>query len=1167
MVRHGRAAARAASERSRAPAATPESIQVFNNPGLAPLWAIRFGGEFWRHEASSPTGANPDGAAAAVQPPFSLGEVIERVEHALAVDPATGLPGVDAGNYRARFDGQGLRFSPCRAELQTEEVAGSGPHQGRTEAGTSAIGRPTPDPKTEILFRTVSVQRDGNYFFSAGQDAANWSVVGNTAQSLLSAGQGMIEHYEAGKDGVAVTWVFEKPLPGVGPVEVVAAVEGLRYAGETEEGFHFADRSGVARVRVGQAEAVDAAGTRWDLTLQVAAEDRSRLIVQLPAEIQAEAVYPLVIDPIIGPEFGMDKPVSANASGSQNNAAVANAAGTWFVALEDNRNNGGTRTDIYGARVSSAGTVLDPFGIAICTAPGNQTAPAVAANGTTFLVVWHDQRLGTDTIFGARVTTKGVVSDPNGFAISASDGQFNPCVAAGPTNYFVAWEDDRNGGANGTDIYGARVTTAGVVADPAGIAISTNTTDQLLPTVATNATGYFVAWQDSRNNGPTGTDIYGARVSSAGAVLDPTGVALSTATGNQTETAAAANGSMVLVAWRDRRTSGATSDDIFGTRLTFTNNAIQVLDTNGVAISTNSASQRTPAVCALTNDFLVVWRDRRTSGATSDDIYAARVDVNGAVLETNGFAICTNVASQTAPAVAGSPSGAFVVWTDPRNSNTGNDIYGARVSATGVVLDTNNVPVSLSGAIESAPVVAFHGTNYLVVWEDQRHFATTDSDILGARVSGAGKVLDLSGITLCNQAAAQQHPAVAASGGEFLVAWDDARNALTTGVDIYGTRVSGAGTVLDPAGLALSTAANDEASPAVAGNSSTFLVAWEDNRNGTAPDIFGTLVSQGGIISSLNGFAISSTGANEIRPAIAANANQFLTVWEDNNDIFAARVTTAGTLLDTSGNAIQLASQGNESFPAVAALGTNFLVAWADDRNFSSDIYAARVFGDGSVPDFDGFPVCTLPNNQINPAVAANADTWLIVWQNQGQNNSGNDLYSARVSANGSVQDFLSVPLVGTGDRTSPRLAYGGAGKFLLVSQAFRGTNSLRVAASLTTADPALSTPTVQFKSASYSVLEKTKVAKVTVTVTGKYSGVVTVDFSTADGTAVAGSDYMPVANRLVFSGKKTSTIVAIPIFDDQVAEPGETVTLTLQNPTGGVLLGAKHTAVLTILP
>ena len=50
----------------------------------------------------------------------------------------------------------------------------------------------------------------------------------------------------------------------------------------------------------------------------------------------------------------------------------------------------GLSWDIYGARVSPDGAVLDPDGIAICAAANAQWSPAVAWNGSQFLVVWRD---------------------------------------------------------------------------------------------------------------------------------------------------------------------------------------------------------------------------------------------------------------------------------------------------------------------------------------------------------------------------------------------------------------------------------------------------------------------------------------------------------------------------------------------------------------------------------------------------------------------------------------------------------------------------------------------------------------------------------------------------------------------------------------------------------
>lgn len=105
--------------------------------------------------------------------------------------------------------------------------------------------------------------------------------------------------------------------------------------------------------------------------------------------------------------------------------------------------------------------------------------------------------------------------------LPAPDEQQQPAVASDGTNYFVVWEDRRN--PTMWDIYGARVSPDGQMLDPGGIPISTNVENyQHQPSVAFDGTNYLVVWADDRDNHPpTGAmHIYGARVSRQGVVLD-----------------------------------------------------------------------------------------------------------------------------------------------------------------------------------------------------------------------------------------------------------------------------------------------------------------------------------------------------------------------------------------------------------------------------------------------------------------------------------------------------------------------------------------------------------------------------------------------------------------------------------------------------------------------
>lgn len=64
----------------------------------------------------------------------------------------------------------------------------------------------------------------------------------------------------------------------------------------------------------------------------------------------------------------------------------------------------------------------------------------------------------------------------------------------------------------------------------------------------------------------------------------------------------------------------------------------------------------------------------------------------------------------------------------------------------------------------------------------------------------------------------------------------------------------------------------------------------------------------------------------------------------------------------------------------------------------------------------------------------------------------------------------------------------------------------------------------------------------------------VTVQFATADGTATAGSDYLPVSGTLTFPPGIVARTVAVPVQGDVLDEDDETFTVNLSNPTGAAI-------------
>ena len=374
-------------------------------------------------------------------------------------------------------------------------------------------------------------------------------------------------------------------------------------------------------------------------------------------------------------------------------------------------------------------------------------------------------------------------------------------MAAGGGTFLVAWS---SGGS--PDIYAARVSNTGVVADPMGIAVSTGAAQDLFPAAAWDGTNFVIAWEATQA-------LRAARVSPLGTVLDAGGFPVGGPSGRAP--AVTSNGSSSFVAWHTNP-AGATGRDVYAARVT---SGGTVVDSPPILVSITANNQRTPALAWNPEGryFLVVWRDERGPSA---DVYGARVTGTGTILDGGGFPISTAPGDQTNPSVVWSGTHFLVVWDDVRSGDDNDiDIYGARVDPNGTVLEPGGIPISaLVGSSQDSNAVAWDGTNFLVVWHDTR----SGSHIYGARVSDAGVVLDGTGIPVSTAAGFQDDPALSWNGMQYLVVWKQSNG---TTIDIQGVRVNRNGTLADSSPIGIETGAGFSSDPAVAW-SGVWLVVW-----------------------------------------------------------------------------------------------------------------------------------------------------------------------------------------------------------------------------------------------------------------------------------------------------------------------------------------------------
>lgn len=904
--------------------------------------------------------------SAQVSPTFDVQAIIRRVSQAFRSERGSFIGGQQTFAVRVDTDGT-VHFSPRQAQGEQQPPVLGEPLKLRTASLTRGA-------RSLLQEARASVREDGTLALARGP---------------------VVEVLQNSDEGLEQRWELVSKPEGHGDLEVRVELSGLEYAGQTETGHHYVDpRTGLG-VRYGKATWVDANGVR---TAVEPVREGEALVMRVPADVLEDSAYPAVLDPLVSPESGIDTPPYRPTTGAQYTPSIAFGNGVYLVAWVDLLTG---FEAIYGTRVrASDGVVLDPRGIVISTNLGAKYRSAIAFDGTNFLVVWDDGRNRNMDIYAARVrASDGVVLEPNGIAIYRGTGeQTSPAVAFDGTQYLVVWQDARFSGVNGDDIFGARVRASdGVVLDTTSLSISVRANDQTRPVVAFGGGSFLVVWEDSRN-GPFG-DLFATRVRpSDGAVLDTTnGFVLTTATGVQSQPSIVFDGTNHFVVWADYRSGNS---DIYGARVRPSDRS--VLDPTGIALITATGGPSLPRVTLAGDTYFVVWQDSRTG--TGSDIYGTRVRVSDrTVLDPSGLPISVGPKGETSPAVASDGESVLVAWTDNRSAGM-SDIYGTRVRVEdGVLLDGTGVALSTHIASQSNPAIAAYGDGYLVVWSEGQGISGSD-DIYGARVRGSdGALLDPAGILISTRSTSERMPVVAFNGTNFLVVWQDYRGG--TASDLYGTRVRASdGVVLDPDGLVISSGAQNQDQPSVASNGSNYLVVWKDTRNNSAGDIYGTLVrASDGSRLAMDVPISNDTAWYDDSPEVASDGVDYLVVWrylQSTGVIKGARVSgSTGAVLPSE---ILISAGGPPaSSPAVAYGGGVYLVTWTGTpTSQDGNIYAARVRAlDGAVLDTSSIPVCTRTGNQSGAEVAFDGGHFLVVWVDT-QNSPG-----TRVSLEGTVVD------------------------------------------------------------------------------------------------------------------------------------------------------------------
>jgi hypothetical protein len=954
---------------------------------------------------------------------IDVGGVIETVRHHVGPSARSGEAlQVEGRLYRAGFGPAGLSLTFLAPVPDPQEELHAPAKFPEPEPEPVSRGF-EPDPAYRLCTRTV--QRGDTEL-----PITPTAFRGEYNHALRELALGVTERFTAREGLVEWDFVLASPLPGSGDLRIVAEVLAAASAQirPNDCSLRWPVNNGRA-VRMGPLVVKDAQGL--EIYCNIAEVSGTHVALEVPAEILSAARYPVTLDPVLSPEYPVSEPLYTSWSpGDQVAPAVGSIYySSWpswiwltLVVWEDRRHD---TADIIGARVSSSGTLLDPAGILICNAPGDQVSPSVDGRRSdyesNFLVVWEDHRSGEDAdIYAARVASDGTLMDgppdTGGIAVCTREGdQVAPELdSMHPTGYLlhqalVVWEDHFSSHAA---VRGTRMSGSTVLDGPpsaGGLVIRESPTASAFhPDVAADVSSsrYLVVYGHE-------VDIGGSSIRAAFVDLDGTVVETKTVTAaGGVHPAVAGSGQNFLVVWQ-KTWAYPSYNNIYGVIYYWDAGTSQWLRTPTagdilVATYTNE-DQVNPAVARDGYYYLVVWEDWRQGGLVPS-IFGTRVTDDGTILDEGGIGISTGgTGNSLRPAVAGGPTGPLsqlwlVAWEGRHDLEK--EAVGARVSDDGTVLDPDDAILIAPGPNpQQKPALAFDGTNWLVIWQDLRPDPDRDHTLYAGRVDQAGMILDGTGILLDEIAPTyppEQQKCVVWLESCYLVVYRHPSG------EIRLSRLSTAGAILDPAPIVIGAQGRY---PAVAGGGSTCLVVWEDGDH-----ISGARVTADGTVLDPEGIPLSATSTT--RPAIAYGAGQYLVVWEDYGgsdfDIYGTRVSAAGDVLDPSGIAISTAT-GGQSYPAVGWGGAEFLVAWSDGRDplwLGPDVYGARVSSEGVVRDPGGLAIASQEVVfESGPVVAGESGSWLVIWTEYPSEPDAHlkDIRGKRLSAAGSVLETLEI--------------------------------------------------------------------------------------------------------------------------------------------------------------
>ncbi|MCE7973991.1 MAG: hypothetical protein DYG92_06645 [Leptolyngbya sp. PLA1] len=641
----------------------------------------------------------------------------------------------------------------------------------------------------------------------------------------------------------------------------------------------------------------------------------------------------------------------AGGMGYQRRPKVAWNGEHWLVVFESQEPTQPPvtyfETRVRFVRVSAEGRPIDtvPFSLPPTQFEPDTIGLTVSGLGGNWLVarcVYHNDGYGT-FLAGQRITSAGQLLDPA--PVMLNDWVYGQLqVVATASEYMVIGPDWNDG---------ALLKARRIGANLQPLAPSFN-----LPTnayaVGSNGSELYITWIQNF------TDIVGSRMTSAGTLLNPAGTPLFPNFSGELDIAHDG------VNWWLSRTVSNEARLLrvspAGTRL----DALGGVPLPIVVTGSVNSLYDSLMVPRAGGGVLYGWTDLRQANGNDQNAFVMPVAPSNS--GESEHCLSTGTRSQRSSAVTRGPGGSLALAFVSEAANDDRVLLHL-LDPAGNPATTEPVEVAQAPTIGVCGI-AWNGANYLLTW-DQGGPGVTPTGVVARLLNADGT---FAGPTFSVMPG--MNPSVEALNGRFCIA---ATRFATNPqfIDLWIKRLDAQGAALDPAnGIAVSGGYHSGLTRTRT-DGSQWLVASHSQwtHDSSQSDAVIARVPFSGTPST--GFNPTPFSGGSGDPDVAFSGSRFLIVWR-NNSLSNANNYVAGRLMNPDGSygpSFTIAeAPGRQLRPTVVWDGVSFLVAWDDQRRQSqfyderTDVYAARVSEGGTLMDPAALPVVTGAEGDASPA-------------------------------------------------------------------------------------------------------------------------------------------------------------------------------------------------------